>query len=634
MHRRALTTVLATTLMALGLLLPAVPPGAAAPPAAPAAAAAPAAPAAPAFKGWKPRPATVKGTATTRDLPITVDDGTILRGDLVQPATAAGEPLARRAPVLVVVTAYNKSASSGIGLTGSGADYFVRRGYAVLTVDARGTGGSQGTWGAFSAREGRDAAAVVEWAHRQSWSNGRVGMMGPSYLGITQVFAAARRPAGLKAIFPQVPAADVYRDVVASGGQVDAGFIPLWLGLVTGTGLVPPAYAVFEPAAGFQTLLDRLTTATTFTLPLLAGAVLGSDPAFDGPFYRERSPINVVDRVRVPTFLVGGQHDIFQRGTPLLFERLQRQGVPTRMIIGPWDHLQGSSGEGLADAGYGTLEQLQLRWFDRYVMGREDPRLLRDIAPVSYYEQGSDRWVRTQRWIDRDLRPRTLRLSGGAVAGLRMGVLATGSTAAAGRAVVPPVPVSGLCTRSASQWTAGLLRQAWPSNPCLRDNRLNDATGVVYQTGPITKRLRIQGPINARLFTSTPTGDGMLSVALADVAPDGTVTRLTGGWQVISHRALDRERSRYLRGRLIQPHHPFTKAAKRPLARGQVAPVDVEVFPTGAVIKKGHRLRIAVQAFDVPHLLPTLPDLPSTLAPLTIHAGQRYPSVVTLPVRP
>lgn len=631
MHRRAITT-LTTALVTLGLLLPAAPPATAT--ASPAPAAAAPAQVAPAATGWKPRPARVPGTATTRDVPITMDDGTVLRGDLVRPATAAGTPLARRAPVLVVITAYNKSASSSIGLTGSSADYFVRRGYAVLTVDARGTGGSEGTWGAFSAREGRDAAAVVEWAHRQPWSNGRVGMMGPSYLGITQIFAAARRPAGLKAILPQVPAADVYRDVVASGGQVDAGFIPLWLGLVTGTGLVPPAYGLSEPAAGLGVLLDRLATATTFTLPLLAGAVLGSDPAFDGPFYRERSPINVVDRVRVPTFLVGGQFDIFQRGTPLLFERLQRQGVPTRMVIGPWDHLQGSSGEGLEDAGYGSLAQLQLRWFDRYVMGRKDPRLLRDIAPVSYYEQGSDRWVRTQRWIDRDLRPRTLRLSGGATAGLRMGVLATGPTAAAGQAVVPPVPVSGLCTRSASQWTAGLLRQAWPDNPCLRDNSLNDATGVVYQTGPMRQRMRIQGPINARLFTSSPTGDGMLSVALADVAPDGTVTRLTGGWQVISHRALDRERSRYLKGQLIQPYHPFTKAAKRPLARGEVAPVDVEIFPTGAVIKKGHRLRIAVQAFDVPHLLPTLPDAPSTLAPLTIHAGQRYPSVVTLPVRP
>src|SRR5204863_5672728 len=112
-----------------------------------------------------------------------------------------------------------------------------------------------------------------------------------------------------------------------------------------------------------------------------------------------------------------------------------------------------------------------------------------------------------------------------------------------------------------------------------------------------------------------------------DVAPDGTVKRLTGGWQVISHRALDTTRSRYLGGTLIQPFHPFTRAAQRPLASGAIAPVDVEVFPTGASIEPGHRLRIAVQAFDVPHLSPTLPQLPGTLTAITIHNSAKYPSV-------
>ena len=129
-------------------------------------------------------------------------------------------------------------------------------------------------------------------------------MTGPSYMGISQIFAAAAHPPGLKAIFPQVPGADVYRDIVASGGQIDVGFIPLWLGLVTGTGLIPPAYAGDDPASAIRALLDRLTTATTFTGPLLSSAVLGGDPAYDGPFYKDRSPINVIKRVKVPTFLV------------------------------------------------------------------------------------------------------------------------------------------------------------------------------------------------------------------------------------------------------------------------------------------------------------------------------------------
>lgn len=582
--------------------------------------------------GWTPRAATYPSTVTRSDLAIAMSDGTVLRGDLVLPARADGTVPQRRFPVIVTITAYNKSAlaSSG-GLGGGDSAYLVRRGYAQLTVDARGTGSSEGRWAAFSRREGRDAAEVVEWAHsrKRPWSDGRIGMSGPSYMGISQVFAAAHRPKGLRAIFPQVPAADVYRDVVASGGQIDVGFIPLWMGLVTGTGVIPPAVAATDPQSGFGALVDHLFAAGTFTVPLLLDAVLGGDSAFDGPFYRERSPIEVIDRVRVPTFLVAGEYDLFQRGTPLLFENLRERGVPTKLVVGPWDHLQGSSGAGIGAAGHGSLAELQLRWFDRYVRGAADRRLDRDIAPLTYYEQGSGKWRTGRDWIGRDLRARSFRLSGSATPATAGGL--TERKAEDGTADVLPVPVSGLCTRSASQWTAGLPQALLADLPCLSDNAANDRTGVVFETAPLSGPLRLQGPINARLYTSSVGGDGMLSVSVSDVAPDGTVNRLTGGWQVISHRALDRRRTRYLDGEIIQPYHPFTRAARKRLAPGEVAPVDVEVFPTAARIAPGHRLRIAVQAFDVPHLLPTVPDLPGTLTVLTIHSSARYPSVLTVP---
>lgn len=625
--RRSLLVVPALT---LALLAPA-PPGVAT---GPSPAAAPAATAAQA-NGWKPRPEQYRKTVTRRDLRIRMNDGVVLRGDLILPVGRSGKPVTRGLPTIVTVTAYNKTvlgAGAGAVLTGADPKYLVKRGYAQLTVDARGTGSSEGVWGAFSAREAKDAAAVVAWAHRQPWSNGRVGMTGASYMGISQIFAAARHPAGLKAIFPQVPGADVYRDVVASGGQIDVGFIPLWLGLVTGTGLVPPAYGVGEPAAGFKMLTDHLRTAVTFTVPLMAKAILGGDPAYDGPFYRERSPINVIDRVRVPTFLVGGEHDLFQRGTPMLFERLQHNGVPTRMIWGPWDHLEGSSGAEVPQAGYGTLAELQLRWFDRYVRGRRDAKLLKDVKPLTYFEQGTDRWVRTRRWIGNDLHAVSYRLSGTAAAGGREARLTRGN-ARPGSSVVPPIPVTGLCTRSANQWTAGVPKLILKDLPCFQDNKLNDLGGVVFETAPMRRTLRLQGPINARLYTSSLTGDGMLSVAVEDVAPNGKVSRLTGGWQVLSQRKLLKARSRYLDGRLIQPYHPFTRASKAKLPRGKVAPIDVEIFPTGAAIRPGHRLRLSVQAFDIPHLLPTLPDVLGQLSPLTVHSSKRYPSMLTLPVR-
>ncbi|MBA2955329.1 CocE/NonD family hydrolase [Nocardioides sp. MAH-18] len=580
---------------------------------------------------WAPRPPTYPQTVVQQDLAIPMSDGTVLRGDLELPANADGQAVDKRFPVIVTITAYNKATGGFGGLAGGDGSYLVQRGYAQLTVDARGTGSSEGEWAAFSRREDQDAGEVVEWAHsrQRPWSNGRVGMSGPSYLGISQIFAAGERPAGLKAIFPQVPAADVYRDVVASGGAIDVGFIPLWLGLVTGTSVIPPQVAATDPQSGLGALFSHLTAAATFTAPLMLRALLGDEPAYDGPFYDDRSPGRVIDRVTVPTFLVGGEFDIFQRGTPLLFENLRKRGVPTKMIIGPWDHIQGSSGAEIGTAGYGSLSELQLRWFDRYVRGVPDPTLDRDIPPLTYYEQGSGRWTTGRQWMGRQ-RAASFRLSGPATAGGGHGVLTAGR-AADGTAYVPPVPVSGLCTRSTNQWTAGLPRTALADLPCWSDNAANDRTGIVYETAPLTKALRLRGPINARLYTSSPTGDGMLSVAVSDVAPDGTVTRLTGGWQVLSHRALDTSRTRYLDGQVIQPFHPFTKAAQKPLASGEVAPVDVEVFPTAASIAPGHRLRIAVQAFDVPHLLPTAPSLPGMLTGLTIHSSAAYPSVLTVP---
>lgn len=580
---------------------------------------------------WKPRAEVYPKTTLVTEVPIPMDDGVVLRGDLLLPADAEGKAINKKFPVITTITAYNKGVQQYAGgLAGGLPDYLVKRGYAQLTVDARGTGTSGGRWCAFCTREDVDFTAVMQWAHEQSWSNGNTAMAGPSYMGIAQMFAAAGRPDGLKAIFPQVPAGDVYRDVVASGGQLDIGFIPLWLGLVTVTGLIPPT----SPPRDISPLLslaEHLVGAGTFTVPLILKAFTGQEPAYDGDFYTQRSPINVVSKINVPTFFVSGQFDLFQRGTPLLFENLHKRGIPTKMIIGPWNHLQASGGEEIGKAGLGTLDELKLRWFDHYVKGMPDPGLDADIPPVTYYEQGTGAWRTAAGWV-KDRKAATYRLSGTSKSGGTDGGLTQGAVTD-GTSSIYPNPVSGLCTRSADQWTAGIISAGGFDNPCLTDNAFNDKTGVVFKTAPVSKAVALQGPVNARLYVSSASGDGMLSVALEDEAPDGTVTRLSGGWQVISHRKLDKNRSRYLDGKLIQPYHPFTKAAQVKLKKGQVAAVDVEIFPTAAKVLPGHRLRIAVQAFDIPHLAPILPDLLSTLTVITLHNSARYPSQLTIPAR-
>ncbi|MFE6644929.1 CocE/NonD family hydrolase [Nocardioides sp. NPDC057772] len=564
---------------------------------------------------WKPRPATY-GVVVEKDVEIAMSDGVVLRADVHRPAKADGTPAAGRFPVILTQNPYNKNVSGGA--TGGGGDYFVQRGYVFVQTDVRGTGSSAGQWDAFGDREQKDGLEVANWAtsKKRPWSNGELGLWGPSYMAINQFFTAAQHPRGLKAMFPIVPAGDVYRDVVASGGQIDAGFIPLWFGLVTGSGLVPPAVNKARPEATLTTLLQHVGGALGFQVPMLVSAALGSDAAYDGPFYRKRSPLSVVDEIDVPTFMTGGQYDIFQRGTPMLFDRMQRNGVDAKLLIGPWTHAEGSMGGGLEGSGIGSLNEMALRWFDTHIKDIPDTTLDLDVAPVTYHEIGSGKWRTMRSWLGSEVRAKTYALGS--------------ALKPVGGDTVVPLPVQGLCSRSTSQWTAGAL--AIPG--CETDNRINDALGVSYETEPATSDLAFSGPINADLSVSTTGTDGLIAVSVEDVAPDGSVDRITGGWQTLRHRAVIASRARTLNGQVVQPWHPFTREAEQSVTPGTIYRVPVEVFPTGAVIKKGHRLRVTVHSYDVPHLLPNVKQLVRGVAGVvTVHHTKTHPSTLILPAR-
>ena len=255
-----------------------------------------------------------------------------------------------------------------------------------VVVDVRGTGSSGGTWDDLGPREQRDGYELVEWAALQPWSDGKVGMYGVSYLAITQLFTAAQRPPHLKAIFPILPMGDGYRDMVFPGGQNNVGFIPFWLVLVSGSALIPPSYALSgnpdDLARGLETLASHALNFPGFDANFELDAMAG-EGAYDGPRWKTASPIEVVDKVTVPTFIVGGLHDIFQRGEPLLYERLKNR-VPTRLLIGPWTHT--TVGEGLPADGVPAIDQIALRWLDNYLKGIDTD--VKAIPKVTQYTLG------------------------------------------------------------------------------------------------------------------------------------------------------------------------------------------------------------------------------------------------------
>jgi uncharacterized protein len=174
-----------------------------------------------------------------RDRPVAVRDGTTLRVNVVLPGTGEG-----RFPVLMSAHPYGKDNlprrrgrgwsvsvqlrilrqtaplrfSSLTGWEAPDPVWWASRGYAVVNCDLRGAGTSEGEASLLSDQEGQDVHDLVTWAAAQPWSTGSVGMLGVSYLAISQWEAAAQQPPGLKAICPWEGFTDAYRDLAFPGG--------------------------------------------------------------------------------------------------------------------------------------------------------------------------------------------------------------------------------------------------------------------------------------------------------------------------------------------------------------------------------------------------------------------------------
>lgn len=186
------------------------------------------------------------------DVAVRMRDGVTLRLNLYRPANAIGA-----LPVLLSAHPYRKDAlpkfkrgrwsvnpqfrimnqseplriSDQTSWEAPDPVWWAQRGYAVANLDTRGGGRSDGRGDLLSDQEADDIAQVVDWLASQPWSNGRVGMLGVSYLALSQYKVAALNPPALKAISPWEGFTDAYRDFFTSGGVVENGFARVWLAI-------------------------------------------------------------------------------------------------------------------------------------------------------------------------------------------------------------------------------------------------------------------------------------------------------------------------------------------------------------------------------------------------------------------
>ncbi|MBB3048610.1 hypothetical protein FHR99_002884 [Litorivivens lipolytica] len=562
---------------------------------------------------------------------ITMDDGVRLSARLYVPSndTEGTSPAAGRFPCVLTQTGYNKNAPA----IPARNEFLIRRGYIHISVDVRGTGNSEGSWEAFSDREQADYLAVMQWAASRA-NCGNIGTWGASFMGITQLYTGAPQHPAHKAIFAIVPMADAYRDIVMTGGQVNIGFIPLWMGLVSALGVVPTQDSASQE--GFQHYLNVtaehiVSAVNNFQVPTIANVVTGRENNYDNAFWRTRSPIEQVENIKVPTFIVGGLNDIFQRGEPLLYEEL-KDHTTAKLLIGPWQHVAGSRGIGLPRDGVPDLNTLALMWFDRWL--KDEPNGAENFPNVTQYYYGAERYATASDWPHPQLQPQRWYLHGDASvadAELKPGLPTENNTS-----VILQNPANGICSTSTAQWTAGLLGATPIDAPgCLADNSLNEIPEATFTTEEMPADMAINGPIQANLWVSTTSFDANVVVRITEVAPDGSSRELTNGILTASMRGVNRARSRIVGTEMLQPWHPFTEASELPVAQMTPMLLNVEVFPSSFVIKQGHRLRVSIGASDFPHGLPPAPNLvESALGALTIYSEPLRASYIALPVVP
>jgi putative CocE/NonD family hydrolase len=575
------------------------------------AAASPPAATAAAATSWQPDPAAY-GVGVTEDVPVPMPDGRVLRASLhvpLDPTTST--PALGPFPVVLSLTPYGKSVSSPI------SDYLVQRGYIGVAVDVAGTGGSDGASQLFGPTEAADSKVIIDWVAALPHSSGKVGMTGGSYLAIDQLFAAAAVGPGspLKAIIPVAASVDPYRDLFTSGGIVNVesplGLLVLYAGIRTLTPLAERGPQ--DPVDALRLMVEHGLQTVPFEGRTFLDTVLDGDRRFDGPYWQERAPGRVLEDVvrnDVAVFLVGGLYDVFQRGEPLLYSGLQNAaagrpvtapmdaGQPVsgkyQLLFGPWDH--GNQGEGAG------LQEIQLRWFDEWLKGR-DTGIADTDQPIQVIEPGG-RTYRASHYPLIESEVTRLHLAPGGR------LTSTAPGADGGRDQVVFIGGSNPCSRSTQQFSAGLL----PDELCGSKRLLPGPMPgeVAYTTDPLTAPLTIAGPIGLRLQARATTTDTMWAITLDDVAPDGSSVELTAGAQLGSLRALDVGRSwRGGPGGYVLPYHPSTRASQQAVVPGEVTRYDIEIRPLFATLAPGHRLRVTISTGDFPHLLPPFMAYPN-----------------------
>jgi putative CocE/NonD family hydrolase len=628
------------------------------------------------------------GTVVSKDVMVEMRDDILLATDVYRPARD-GEVAEGRWPTIVCITPYDKTERRYIEI----ADFFVPHGYAVVLQDMRDRHRSQGTKEYFHSatpHTGEDGYDTIEWIASRPWSNGRTGMVGSSYAGITQIRTALERPPHLTAIWPDVAPTCTYHHQTREGGAMQLHmFWALYIHAADAQEIQgDPAKQeeVWDDLRNLRQLFWEwpwhegelaLRYVPTLDRTLEDYCTRG---AYDEWWAKKENDFTRFwdDHADIPSTMTTGWYDGFPHADTEYFAAMRAKNTaPQRLIVGPWSHV-GMRGDATftldVDFGHASrwgvqhyFEQ-QLEFFDRWLPDRAAGHPSNE-APVKLFVMGGGsgrktelgkldhggRWREEQEWPLARAVPTPYYLHGD-------GTLSTQAPAADEEErrftydPGDPVPTIGGLYCAVGElpppgegmepmWMrllnpALLLRNIMTPGPADQKEaeafftarqpgrRLSERADVlVYQTEPLERDVEVTGRIPVELWIASSAVDTDFTAKLIDVYPPNE--DYLDGYDMLINDSIIRTRFRdgFDREVLMEPGTPYKVVMLLP--------------PTSNVFAKGHRIRVDISSSNFPRLERN----PNTGEPIgrhtkmvtaeqTVFADAERPSHIVLPVIP
>ncbi len=497
------------------------------------------------------------GVRLERDVRVPMRDGVLLSAHVFHPASAA-EPL----PTVLIRQPYGKDDHPFMHARGT---YWARKGYVCVVQDVRGKYGSGGLWEPV-VNEAADGWDTLDWTAARPWCDGRIGMVGESYYGLTQWAVAASGHPNLRCVAPGDTAPDFYR-AAYPGGAFALMTAGEWAYEMDTQRLRNPYR--FDPWHLPLASADEAAGAPSPTFKEFVG-----HPRRDA--FWERRDLSRAD-VAVPGLHWSGWYDVLLDGSLCGWRAAAaRHGDGAQvqqLVLGPTDHALTpmSSGRvgrievGRDDWSFDRVE----RFFERWLRGTQNG--VENDSAVRVYVVGGHRWRSADSWP----------LPGTEFTSFYLHSRGRAMTTEGGE-LSREVPADEVPDRflydpdaPVAYW---LDRSLWDLASQLDDRRPVEARPdvLVYSTPPLTANLEVVGPLSVTLYVSSSAPDTDFTATLADVFPDG--------WAQLVQEGVVRVAS-------------LNGANGTPASGGdRVRELVIDMCATGHLFVAGHRVRLEVSS--------------------------------------